>query len=95
MDDSVDPCTDFFRFSCGKYLREEVIPDEKTSITQFSEIDDELREKLRVLVEAPINVNDSSVSIMLKDLYQSCMNKGKNFTKDSALKNTFFDKLVF
>ena len=79
MDNKVDPCDDFFRFSCGTYLKEKVIPDEKTSITQFSDIDDNLRELLRSLVEKDITENDSTISKMVKHLYQSCMNTGQLF----------------
>lgn len=52
MDETVDPCQDFFKFACGGFLKKKIIPDDKTTISRFNEISDELQEKLRGLVEA-------------------------------------------
>ncbi|KAL1452805.1 hypothetical protein WDU94_007000 [Cyamophila willieti] len=38
MDLTVDPCDDFYRFSCGKFLRETQIPDDKTAQTTFKNL---------------------------------------------------------
>ncbi|XP_071515798.1 neprilysin-2 isoform X3 [Panulirus ornatus] len=74
MDTSVDPCTDFFKFACGGFLKKKIIPDEKTSLSRFNEISDELREKLRGLVEAEESEEDTPSTKMVKALYKSCMN---------------------
>lgn len=51
------------------------IPDDKSSITQFSIIQDELDAKLRVIVEKPVNPKkDQPHVVNLKNLYQSCVN---------------------
>ncbi len=31
MDKNVDPCADFFEFSCGQWLRDNEIPEELSS----------------------------------------------------------------
>lgn len=73
MDDSVDPCEDFFEYACGNFLKTKVIPDEKSSISQFSEVSDTLQEKLRTLVEDDDDSSDTPSSRMVKKLYKSCM----------------------
>ncbi|XP_069163087.1 neprilysin-2 isoform X2 [Procambarus clarkii] len=77
MDPSVDPCTDFFQFSCGNFLKTKIIPDEKTAISRFNEISDDLQEKLRGLVESKESADDSPSTKKVKALYKACMDKDR------------------
>src|ERR1700712_5139454 len=38
MDTTVDPCTDFYKFSCGRFAANHPIPPDPSSSTQFSEL---------------------------------------------------------
>ena len=40
MDLDVDPCVDFYKFSCGNYIKESIIPDDKKKLTSFSPLED-------------------------------------------------------
>jgi predicted metalloendopeptidase len=75
MDKDVDPCEDFYQFTCGSFLKNTVIPDDKTSVSQFSKISDELKEKLRILVQEKPEKTEIAPFTNLKHLYQSCLNK--------------------
>lgn len=78
MDETVDPCEDFFEFSCGGFLKKTIIPDDKTTISRFNEISDELQLKLRGLVEAEETPKEPHFSKMVKSLYKSCMDIGES-----------------
>ena len=38
MDTSVDPCTDFFTYSCGGWLKKNPIPPDKTSWARHAKL---------------------------------------------------------
>ena len=40
IDLSIDPCQDFYKYSCGNYIKEAVIPDDKKKLTSFSPLED-------------------------------------------------------
>lgn len=75
MDETVEPCDDFYSFACGNFVKETMIPDEKVSVNTFSIIGDKLQEQLRSLISEKINPNDSEPFNMAKRLFKACMNK--------------------
>lgn len=78
MDLNVDPCNDFYLYSCGNFIRSTNIPDDKTSITTFSKINDDLTEQLRTVIEEPMTPKDPKSFSVAKKLYQACMNKSES-----------------
>jgi len=75
MDDTKNPCDDFYDFACGTFIKNTVIPDEKTSISQFTVVSDKLKNKMRKLIEAPVEEHDPEVTVLIKNLYTSCKEK--------------------
>ncbi|XP_031634008.1 neprilysin-2-like isoform X2 [Contarinia nasturtii] len=75
MDETIEPCDDFFSYACGGFVKETVIPEEKGLITIFSAVSDKLQEQLHSLISEEINPNDSAPFNLAKKLYRSCMNK--------------------
>ncbi|KAE8748157.1 hypothetical protein FOCC_FOCC005160 [Frankliniella occidentalis] len=75
MDLDVDPCDDFYQYACGNFIRTTNIPDDKTSITTFSKINDDLTEQLRNVIEEPMTSSDPMSFGVAKKLYKACMNK--------------------
>ena len=47
MDESVDPCEDFFDYACGTWNRVHIIPDDKSSYNTFRKLGDELHATLK------------------------------------------------
>ncbi|KHJ99554.1 hypothetical protein OESDEN_00457, partial [Oesophagostomum dentatum] len=44
---SVDPCEDFFEFTCGNWIANHPIPKHKTSYSQFGVLSDKVQEEMR------------------------------------------------
>ncbi|XP_045509587.1 neprilysin-2 [Colias croceus] len=75
MDESVDPCDDFYDFACGSFVKNTRIPDDKTSVNTFSIITDQLQEQIRSLLDDPISSDEPKPFVLAKTLYQACMNR--------------------
>uniref|UniRef100_A0A672KGK1 Peptidase M13 N-terminal domain-containing protein n=1 Tax=Sinocyclocheilus grahami TaxID=75366 RepID=A0A672KGK1_SINGR len=58
VDPSVQPCHDFFSFACGGWLRRHGIPEDKLSYGIITAIGEQNQEKLRRLLQAPVQRND-------------------------------------
>ena len=55
-------------------MDEKIIPDDKTGLTAFSEIEDEMRDHLRLLINKPVEENEAKPFKDLKLLNQACLN---------------------
>ena len=78
LNSSVDPCTDFYTFSCGGWLTRTQLPgDQATWTRSFSTIDQENLVELRKILEgyaAHDFTLQSQYAEKLGDLYSACMN---------------------
>lgn len=75
MDPTVNPCEDFYKFACGKYIENTIIPNEKYLVTPLSRIDDLVKEQLqRMLSEDPIP-DEPKPFKLAKIMYKTCMAK--------------------
>jgi putative endopeptidase len=77
MDRSVDPCVDFFHYSCGGWIKSNPIPPDQSSWDTYSKMKDENRERLRGILEAASSPNSSRNPSEQKigDYYASCMDE--------------------
>nr|XP_040023571.1 phosphate-regulating neutral endopeptidase PHEX [Gasterosteus aculeatus aculeatus] len=75
MDRSVDPCEDFYGFSCGGWLKENPIPEDSSSYGIYPWLRQNVDLRLKELLEAPSGPDELEAVTKAKTLYRSCMNE--------------------
>ena len=73
---SLDPCTDFYRYSCGGWLTQHAIPSAKSTLSIDSQIIRKMNKKLRHTLESLTDDDGDdvdSVERKLKIIYDKCM----------------------
>lgn len=77
MDRSIDPCVDFFTYSCGGWIKSNPIPPDQASWDMYTKMEDENRVRLRGILEAAAvpDPNRNAVTQKIGDYYASCMDE--------------------
>uniref|UniRef100_A0A8C2XAL0 Phosphate regulating endopeptidase homolog, X-linked n=1 Tax=Cyclopterus lumpus TaxID=8103 RepID=A0A8C2XAL0_CYCLU len=75
MDQSVNPCEDFYGFSCGGWLKDNPIPEDSSSFGIYPWLRQNVDLRLKELLEAPSDPDELEAVTKAKILYRSCMNE--------------------
>ncbi len=77
MDRSVDPCVDFFQYSCGGWIKKNPIPADQSSWDTYSKMQDENTARLRSILEeaAGAGAGRDAVTQKIGDYYASCIDE--------------------
>ncbi|CAH0555807.1 unnamed protein product [Brassicogethes aeneus] len=73
MDYAADPCVDFFQYACGTWNKKHLIPEDRSSISTFEVMADQLQVILKGVLEEPINLEDNEATRKAKTFYNTCM----------------------
>jgi len=77
MDRTIDPCTDFFAYSCGGWIKKNPIPPDQSSWDTYSKMQDENLARLRGILEdaSAARADRNAVTQKIGDYYASCMDE--------------------
>ncbi|XP_020711089.2 neprilysin-4 isoform X2 [Athalia rosae] len=78
MDNTVDPCRDFYQYACGNWGKRNPIPKDKAGYDTFEMLRESLDSVLKELLEEPISPGSKpetiDATVKAKHLFESCMN---------------------
>src|SRR5437870_7908238 len=77
MDKTVDPCVDFYTYSCGGWMKKNPVPPDQSSWSAYSKLQDETLLRLRGILEAATAGGSERTPVQQKigDYYASCMDE--------------------
>jgi len=75
MDRTVDPCVDFYKYSCGGWIKKNPIPADQASWSVYAKLANENQQFLWGILEADAKAtNRTPVQQKVGDYYEACMN---------------------
>jgi putative endopeptidase len=77
MDKTVDPCVDFYTYSCGGWMKSNPIPPDQSSWSAYGKLQDENLAQLRTILEeaASATAQTDPVRRKIGDYYSACMDE--------------------
>jgi len=85
MDKAVDPCVDFYQYTCGSWMKNNPIPPDQSRWGRFNELADNNLYILRdILEEAQAPGQHSAIEQKVGDYYASCMDEATVEKKGAA-----------
>src|SRR3954447_15578564 len=76
IDKSVDPCTNFYQFACGTWIKTNPVPSDQPRWGRFNELQERNERILKDILEtSSAKTTRSPVEQKIGDYYQACMDE--------------------
>lgn len=73
MNASVDPCQDFFQYSCGRWLAENPVPGSTSRWSRFNGLRDGVNNITQTILNEEPNDEDAKPINQVKEFFKSCL----------------------
>ncbi|XP_071805807.1 neprilysin-1-like [Asterias amurensis] len=73
MNRSVDPCENFYEYSCGGWKTKHIIGEDETSVSAFGKLDDDVGIKCKAIFESAPGKNEPKAVSSVRNFYKSCV----------------------
>ena len=85
LDRSVDPCVDFYKFSCGGWIKKNPLPADQSSWSVYGKLGNENQQFLWGILEEDAKAkNRTAVQQKVGDYFAACMNESAINARKSA-----------
>ncbi len=75
IDKGVDPCTNFYQYACGNWMKTNAIPADKSRWGRFDQLQEHNYYVLRDILDSAQTKPNSPIQKKVGDYYASCMNE--------------------
>src|ERR1700730_11430058 len=77
MDRTIDPCSDFYTYSCGAWIKNNPIPPDQASWDTYGKLADENRAQLRAILEEEAKTGNplDAATQKIGDYYATCIDE--------------------
>jgi endothelin-converting enzyme/putative endopeptidase len=94
IDRAIDPCTDFYQYACGTWIKSNPIPSDQASWGRFSELNERNRLILREILEAAAAAKTRDADTQkIGDYYAACLDEKAIEAKGIAVLKTEFARI--
>lgn len=73
IDSTIDPCENFYDFACGTFMKNTVLPKDKSSYNSIVQVQGLIIQRINDILSGESEPNESRAFNLTKDFFHTCM----------------------